>query len=523
MMVTELMMADLTIKEKANIFFNKMISDDKFYFKNNLKIIDKSGIIRPFILNAAQHIIHEAAEKQLNETGKVRIIGVKSRQQGFSTYVSARFYKKTVTRYGVKTIILTHDSAATNNLFNMAKNYYDLSLPSFKPIIDTRNSKELSFSELKSGYRVTTARNKSAGRSFTAQLFHGSEVAYWPYGLDIMAGIAQAIADDDETEIFLESTANGLNFFYRHWKLAVAGKSDYVPVFIPWYIQKEYQADIKSDLALSSEDEEYMKTFNLSLNQMQWRNNKIFSDFHGNVDIFNQEYPATADLAFIKVGHHSLINTLNVIKARKTDKTQIQRMGAHIVGVDVARFGDDDTSIYHRQGRVAWKEGSWNGLTIPEIAGKCANLLRFDPTIRMMFIDITGGLGAGVYDLLVLWGFGDRVMAVTFGAKATDERKYYNKRSEIWGELAEWLCDPITPSIPDDDRLHMDLTAPSYSITHNGQIKLDPKEKIKKETGKSPDDGDALALTFAAPIQADDIHIPRWRKQLNTGGSYMSA
>ena len=80
---------------------------------------------------------------------------------------------------------------------------------------------------------------------------------------------------------------------------------------------------------------------------------------------------------------------------------------------------------------------------------------------------------------------------MNFGGKASDERKYFNKRSEMWGEMAEWLADMITPSIPDDDGLHADLTAPSYRHSSNGQIKLDPKEAIKKELGKSPDAGDA--------------------------------
>lgn len=501
-----------------------MLKDDAFYFANNLKIVTKSGKIEPFYLNAAQKKLHQAIEKQLQETGRVRAIGLKGRQQGFSTYVSGRFYKKTATQLGKKTFILTHDGDATKNLFDMAKNYYDFSLPEFKPALDARNARELSFLELASGYRVATARNKSTGRSFTAQYFHGSEVAYWPFGIDIMAGLGQAIPDEDGTEIILESTANGMNFFHERWKLAVAGKSDYIPIFVPWFIQLEYRKEPSKDFELTAEDLEYMDAFGLDIQQMAWRASKIYSDFNGSIDVFNQEYPATADLAFQKVGHKALINTFAVTKARKQLATNVQRMGAHVVGVDVARYGDDDTSIYHRQGRVAWKEGSFNGLSVPEVASICANLLRNDPSIRMMFIDITGGLGAGVYDLLVLWGFSERVMAVVFNAKASDPRKYYNKRSEMWGELADWLADPITPCIPDNDRLHMDLTAPSYSFTHNGQIKLDSKDKIKKETGKSPDDGDALALTFAAPIEFSDIYKPTWQKQLSTPDTdYMAA
>ena len=149
-------------------------------------------------------------------------------------------------------------------------------------------------------------------------------------------------------------------------------------------------------------------------------------------------------------------------------------------------------------------------------------MLTDDPTIRMMFIDI-GGLGAGIYDRLVELGFGDRVTAVNFGSSASDSRKYFNKRTEMWGELAEWLHDKITPSIPDEDLLHADLTSPSFTYSSNGQKKLDPKEKIKAELGRSPDDGDALALTFAEPVAADDTFTEDWKAKLMRRNSRKSA
>ena len=97
----------------------------------------------------------------------------------------------------------------------------------------------------------------------------------------------------------------------------------------------------------------------------------------------------------------------------------------------------------------------------------------------------------------------------------------------MWGELAEWIHDDITPCIPDDDQLHGDLTSASKDkYTSNGQLKLLPKEDAKKIIGRSPDDGDALALTFAEPVAADDHHIDDWKAQLmrrNARKSAMSA
>ena len=157
------------------------------------------------------------------------------------------------------------------------------------------------------------------------------------------------------------------------------------------------------------------------------------------------------------------------------------------------------------------------------VAGKAARMLRDDQTIRMMFIDI-GGLGAGIYDRLVELGFGDRLTAVNFGSKASDERKYFNKRCEMWGEMAEWIHDDIAPSIPDDDQLHGDLTSVAKDkYSSNGQLKLLSKEEAKKEIGRSPDDGDALALTFAEPVAANDEFTNDWKAKLMRRNSKKTA
>lgn len=346
---------------------------------------------------------------------------------------------------------------------------------------------------------------------------HNSEVAMWPNAIQIMAGLGQTVPLAPGSEMILESTGMGLaNLFHSMWTMAVAGKSDFMAVFIPWFIQAEYRREVPPGFELSPEEVEYQETFELSDEQMAWRQIKINTDFQGDAAWFDQEYPATPDMAFQRQGHRALVNTLAVARARKVDGKRLQAIGAHVIGVDPARFGDDDTAIIHRRGRRAWGLEKIDGYDTMAVAGRVMRLLEDDKTIRMAFIDI-GGLGAGVYDRLVELGYGERVTAVNFGGKASDERKYFNKRSEMWGEMAEWLADMITPSIPDDDGLHADITAPGYRHSSNGQIKLDSKENIKKELGKSPDAGDALALTFALPIAASDIDMPEWKRRLIAG------
>ncbi|MEE4087535.1 hypothetical protein [Pseudomonas viridiflava] len=510
----------------ADAMLGQLMTDDELYCAKNLKIRAKNAKIIPFVWNDAQRIIHAKLEAQLADTGMVRAIILKGRKQGASTYIGARFYKKTSMGFGLNTMILTHVASSTSTLFAMVKTFYELSDDTLRPTIKASSATELSFSKLRSGYKVATAGSKNTGRGDTIQLLHGSEMGFWENAEDIRSGLGEAVPDEPGTEIVFESTANGLgNDFHRTWNLAIAKKSNFIAIFIPWFLETQYRRAVPDDFELSDDDLEYQETYDLDDEQMAWRQNKIISSFGEDEDRFNQEFPASPDMAFLKVGHKALINTLKVAKARKQEIRHVQRIGAHVVGLDPARGGDTSTFI-HRQGRVAW------GITrnhIPDtmaVAGQAARMLMDDKTIRMMFIDI-GGLGAGIYDRLVELNFGDRVTAVNFGSSASDSRKYANKRCEMWGEMAAWIGSDITPCIPDEDQLHGDLTSVSKDkYTSDGQLKLESKDEVKKKLGRSPDDGDALALTFAEPVSADDIHIDDWKAKLmrrNARKSAMSA
>src|SRR5712672_1072307 len=116
------------------------------------------------------------------------------------------------------------------------------------------NAKELYFDKLDSGYRVGTAGTNGVGRSSTLQLFHGSEVAFWPYAETHASGILQAISDAPGSESILESTANGIgNFFHRTWRDAEMGRSDFIAIFVPWYWQEEYRKEPPPDFLLDEE------------------------------------------------------------------------------------------------------------------------------------------------------------------------------------------------------------------------------------------------------------------------------
>lgn len=162
------------------------------------------------------------------------------------------------------------------------------------------------------------------------------------------------------------------------------------------------------------------------------------------------------------------------------------------LGVDVARFGDDRTVIFPRQGLLAFKPVEMRNARTNDIAARViAAKAKWGSEVE--FVDGSGGYGAGVVDSMIQAGYSP--MEVSFAGKAIDSR-YYNKRSEMWFSMADWIKGAgALPNLPE---LKKELTAPTYTF-QNGKFMLEPKDDIKDRLGFSPDYADALALTFSLP------------------------
>lgn len=175
-----------------------------------------------------------------------------------------------------------------------------------------------------------------------------------------------------------------------------------------------------------------------------------------------------------------------------------------IMGVDVARFGADDSVITWRKGRDARSipPKSYKGLDTMELADKVAiEIGRTNPDAVM--ID-GGGVGGGVVDRLKQMGY--KVIEVQSGEKANEPDKYFNKRCEMWGIMRDWLS---TGCVSYNDELLDDLTGPEYDIVREGVIKLEGKKQMISRGLKSPDYGDSLGLTFAQPVARLDLGVRR--------------
>jgi hypothetical protein len=276
-------------------------SDFELFAKEQIRIITKNasqGFV-PFIFNTAQVEINKQLEAQLAKTGKVRAIVLKARQQGISTYCAARVFWKTYFTPYTRSVVMAHDSATSDALFNMSRNIIDnMEEP---PTLQKSNAKEILFEHNKSGYRLYTAGAKEAGRGTTPTIAHLSEVAFWQFDEQILAGLFQGISQENETEVILESTANGASGeFFRLFQGAINGDNEYVPIFLPWYITPEYRRKAPEGFELTEEEEELVENYSLDNDQLYWRRLKIAESGEKK---FIQEYPASAEEAFLVTGN----------------------------------------------------------------------------------------------------------------------------------------------------------------------------------------------------------------------------
>jgi len=501
-------METLQNEEDTEAFYAKCADDFAFFAPRCLFIKGADALRHPLVFNRAQWYLHTIIEWSLHKFGMVRIVVVKGRQQGISTYLEGRAYWKTIHRENYNVTILTHLAEATTNLFGMAKRYHDHCPADLKPMTGAANAKQMVYTELDSQYTVATAGSSGTGRSATSHYFHGSEVAFWPNAAEHASGILQTVRAAPETEVYMESTADGIgNYFHEQWQGAeppgentLGIGNGYIQVFIPWFWETAYQSEVPANFTLTEEEKHYKYLNRLSDEQMQWRRLKI-REMDNDPNRFMRDYPATAEEAFNSSGDNILITGDMVQAARANAREQRHHpIGAVVMGVDVARMGDDATCFVIRQGRVVLHTFRMVKQPANVVASKLTSLQN-EYGVEHTFIDGTGGYGTAVYDVLVDRGRADHLTCVHFSESAQEPERYSNIRTEMWWGIREWLNQPGGVSLLDNVEWGRDLCAPHYKYLRD-MIVLESKDDIKKRIKRSPDIGDALALTFRFPVQA---------------------
>lgn len=226
------------------------------------------------------------------------------------------------------------------------------------------------------------------------------------------------------------------------------------------------------------------------------------------IEKWRQDYGEDSDFFRVRVKGQAPRASFNqyigqdLVQGARTRTMDYSRPTVALLGVDVARFGTNESVICTRLGRDArsFPPKRYLGYSITQLAGEVAehiNYLRGLNLRVVTFID-GGGVGGGVVDILRDLGY--EVNEVLFGAQADNPRRYFNKRAEMYGRMREWLRVGHIPE--DSDQFEREACAVLYTMPRD-VIQLERKEVLYDREGFSPDEADALATTFAYPVPDD--------------------
>lgn len=276
------------------------------------KIRSKRRGLVPFKLNPAQHYYMTKRRR--------RNIILKARQKGISKVIDADQLIDCISA-PTNAVVISHEQLATERLFEAVSFFIENC--EVKPVTSTDNAKQIVFPKRGSTYFVGTAGQRAFGRGDTIDRAHLSEAAFYHDLEKILAGVAEAA---EYGQIDIESTPNGRDAFYQQWKKAREGKSPYTPIFIPWFIDREYSSDSLTETERTGLSDAVQNIFNLSDSdfrdsitkeeralmdrvkkqygnellpgQIKWRRYKIWDKG----EIFFQEYPEDEETCFLQSG-----------------------------------------------------------------------------------------------------------------------------------------------------------------------------------------------------------------------------
>lgn len=303
--------------------------------------------------------------------------------------------------------------------------------------------------------------------------------------------IRPALADREGKAVFI-GTPKGINLFHEMYQRAASDPT--------WFLGV-YRADETG--VLSAEE---LAQARASMSDAQYR----------------QEF-----LCDFSASSEDILIPLDVVLAAAKKRYEFKTIAhaAIVMGVDVARFGDDKSVVISRQGLSVIDIKKYAKMDLMTLAARVSgDIERLSP--QTVFIDSIG-VGAGLVDRLRQ--LGRSVIEVNAGS-SSDMPHAKNKRSEMWVAMRDWLHSG--GAIPNDQELIAQLSCVEYKYDANDRIQLARKDEIKKDGMPSPDIADALALTFAYPVakeyrkstlQADRLIDRVTKPQIDTWGAYANA
>jgi len=310
-------------KTKLNKEIAKCAADFDYFCTTYLKIVDKAGnliLLQPNI--AQQRFLYNLKENPWTYT-------LKARQLGLTTIIAARLFHKALFNPNHRVAVIAHTRDAAKVIFEIYRRYYD-SLPKFlKFKTEASNVNEMVF--FHGGYIRVGSASSASFRGSTYNSIHCSEFAFYDNIESTVQQVFQTATPN--ADIILETTANGINDAMDIWN----DKNGFSKLFISWVDDPGYLSDTK--VKFLAPELEYIKLHKLSDERANWLAKTVRGKCLNNWNTFNQEYPISADIAFVTSGKPFFPITFQVghhVKIGWQWYKEPQKYRTYIAGVDTA-------------------------------------------------------------------------------------------------------------------------------------------------------------------------------------------
>ena len=269
---------------------------------------DNPPLVIPYKRNSVQSFYHNWKEVQpVPRANGKRIIVLKSRRMGITTYEQSISYSECRTQRKANCLTVAQTDDATTEIFRMVKFMHDNDINKAKTKQDSKGA--LEYRKLASKFSISSAESTAIQRGSTLTRAHCSEIAFWNINDRNAENLISAISEATrQGEFVLETTANGVGgFFYDLWMEAISGNSMWTPCFLGWYLDPRNSVSItqeESEKILETLDDEEVDLIdknNVNINQLAWRRLKRVGS-ERKKKMFDQEYPSDAARAFISSG-----------------------------------------------------------------------------------------------------------------------------------------------------------------------------------------------------------------------------
>ncbi|MDA3931706.1 MAG: hypothetical protein PF513_03125 [Tenericutes bacterium] len=313
----------------SGIDYKDTLFNPRWFIENMLKIVDKAGHLIPFKLNDEQLQMLDHIEFCLNNDVPIRMIVLKARQIGSTTFFSAIGFWFAVMNLNTKYGIVAHRLDSASSIFEKCKIFYNNLPKALRPSTIQMSSEGITFDK-KDGSGINSkisfaTVNEGVFRGQTLSYLHLTECAFWEGNVQaIENSLGPTISLHPRTMIVRESTANGYNFFKDDWDRAIKGQSDYTNFFFGWQDHAEYTMKPPLGFKMTEKEELLKKEFDLTDGQILWRRYQIDNVYSGNPTWFKQENPMTPQEAFVASGT-GVFDPETIVAGMKHSKKPIRK------------------------------------------------------------------------------------------------------------------------------------------------------------------------------------------------------